>query len=97
MNAAQRPSADVVLDPYTTLVLAIVHRAVKDASGFCDSPGYSTPEKIESEARCWLADTQAVRDLLELAGFDASPVLRRLGALQADAALADNSYTVKPL
>ena len=63
------------------LIAAIVHRAWRDAQGHCDSPGHRTPEKLQAEARAWLEDEQAVAGLLELAGYDAAPGLRRLRPL----------------
>jgi hypothetical protein len=78
MNSYQRPSIDLTPNPYVTLVLAVLHRAVLDAQGRCDSPGHSTPEKLQAEARAWLEDAEAVAGLLELAGYVAAPVLRRL-------------------
>ena len=78
MSATNRPSVDTAIDPYGTLIAAIIHRAWRDAQGHCDSPGHSTPETLQAEAQAWLADEQAVTGLLELAGYDADPVLRRL-------------------
>jgi hypothetical protein len=77
--AMQRPHVDTLADPYVALVLSVLHRAVRDASGQCDSPGKTATEKLQAEAQAWLQDEQAVARLLELAGYDASPVLRRLG------------------
>jgi hypothetical protein len=78
MSAPTRPTVDATPNPYGALVAAIVHRAWRDAQGHCDSPGHSTPEKLQAEAQAWLQDEQAVAALLELAGFEAAPVLRRL-------------------
>ena len=80
VNAPNRPSVDVTPNPYVSLILAIVHRAVQDAQGHCDSPGHDAPERLESEAQRWLADTQAVEEMIELTGFDAGVVLARLRA-----------------
>jgi hypothetical protein len=77
-SAPHRPASEATEDPYATIALAIVHRAWRDATGHCDSPGHSTPEKIRSEAIAWLQDEDTVTELLELAGFDADLVLRRL-------------------
>jgi hypothetical protein len=82
---------DSPVQGYHNLIMAILHRAVRDAQGHCDASGHDSPARLEAEAQRWLADTQAVEDLLELAGFDASLVLRRLGPLLADAPQADNS------
>jgi hypothetical protein len=68
-------------DPYWALIRAILHRAVEDAQGRCVHPGARSPVQIEVEARAWLADGQALADLLELVGFDAEPVLRRVQRL----------------
>jgi hypothetical protein len=78
LNSYQRPSVDLTPNPYVTVVLEVIHRAVLDASGRVDLPGKSSPEKIEAEAKRWLADTQAVQDLIELAGYDSGPVLARI-------------------
>jgi hypothetical protein len=81
MSAAQPPSVDITPSGYATLIAAIVHRAWRDAQGHCDSPGHSTPEKLQQEALTWLQDEAAVAGLLELAGYDAAPVLQRLKPL----------------
>jgi hypothetical protein len=82
VNAPNRPSVDVTPSPYAALIAAIVHRAWRDAQGHCDAPGHSTPEKLQAEAQAWLEDERAVAGLLELAGYDAAPVLRRLRPLR---------------
>jgi hypothetical protein len=94
MSGTNRPSVDEMPSPYAALIAAIIHRAWRDAMGHCDAPGHSTPEKLQAEAQAWLEDEAAVAGLLELAGCDPSPVLRRLGLLKADAAQGDNCYTV---
>ena len=68
-------------DPYRELVKAILHRAVEDAQGRCVHPGNRAPGQIEVEARAWLQDGWAMTDLLELAGWDAEPVIRRVRRL----------------
>ena len=65
-------------DPYRALVAAILARALCDAHGLCLAPGASAVAWLQQEARAWLADEQAVRELLELCGVDAEPVLRRI-------------------
>jgi hypothetical protein len=82
MSAANRPSVDVTPSPYAALIAAILHRAWRDAQGHCDSPGHSTPEKLQAEAQAGLEDEAAIAGLLELAGYDAAPVLRRLKPLR---------------
>lgn len=82
MRAPTRPAADVPPHRYTDLIAAIVSRAWRDAQGDCDCPGHRPPEKLQAEARAWLADEAAVASLVELAGCDSAPVLRRLGALR---------------
>jgi hypothetical protein len=82
LNSYQRPHVDLTPNLYVTLVLAVIHRAVQDASGRCDSPGHSTPAKLQAEACAWLEDEAAVAGLLELAGYDADTVLRRLRPLR---------------
>jgi hypothetical protein len=67
-------------DSYTQLILAILHRAVQDTQGHCWSPGTQSPEQIQAEARRWLHEERELVALLELAGFDPSPVLRRVRA-----------------
>jgi hypothetical protein len=66
------------VDPYQTLVLAIVHRAVQDAGGRCASPGGANVAQLQAEAQDWLADEAAVAGLLELAGYESASVLARL-------------------
>jgi hypothetical protein len=82
MNSYQRPSVDLTPNPYVILVLEVIHRAVLDASGRVDLPGKTSPEKIQAEAQRWLADAGALVDLLELAGYDSAPVMRRLRSLR---------------
>jgi hypothetical protein len=82
MSAPDRPSVDITPSGYATLTAAIIHRAWRDAQGHCDSPGHSTPAKLQAEAQAWLEDEAAVAGLLELAGYDAAPVLRRLRPLR---------------
>jgi hypothetical protein len=77
----QRPSVDTTPNPYVSLALAILYRAVRDAQGHCDSPGKTAPEKIQGEALRWLAQETTVRDLVELAGYDADMILTRLRPL----------------
>ena len=84
MSAPNRPSVDWAPSPYAVLIAAIVHRAWRDATGHCDSPGHSTPAQLQAEAQAWLEDEQAVAGLLELAGYDAAP-----GAASAAAAARD--------
>jgi hypothetical protein len=94
MSATNRPSVDTAINPYGALIAAVIHRAWRDATGHCDSPGHSTPEKLQAEAQAWIQDEDAVAALLELAGYDADPVLARLRPLKADAAQVNNCYTV---
>jgi len=63
------------------LVAAILARAMADAQGNCDPCGPVPAARLQHEARAWLADAQAVSTVLELAGYDASVVLKRLRAL----------------
>ena len=66
------------MDPYAALALAIVSRAVLDARGHC-SPARGVPVAVlRADARAWLADEDALRDLVELAGYDARVVLHRV-------------------
>jgi hypothetical protein len=76
MPQAERPD-----DPYVELILAILHRAVQDAQGHCWSPGAQSPDQIQAEARRWLQDEAQVAALVELAGCDPEPVLRRVRRL----------------
>jgi hypothetical protein len=70
-------------DPYCELVKAILHRAMEDAQGRCVHPGDRSSVQIEVEARAWLADGAALAALVELAGYDAAPVLMRVRRLLA--------------
>ena len=76
---------DETYDAYTTLVAAIVARAVQDAQGETFAPGPVAPGRIQTEAVAWLADEAAVRDLIELCGVNATPVVRRLQILLHEA------------
>jgi hypothetical protein len=62
--------------PYTQLVQAVIRRALEDASGHVMYPGSRPPDRLEAEARAWLADGRELTALLELAGFDPAPVVR---------------------
>jgi hypothetical protein len=75
------PQAESADDPYVALVMAIVGRAVQDAQGRVVHPGNRAPVQIEVEARAWLDDGRELAALLELAGFDPAPVLRRVRQL----------------
>jgi hypothetical protein len=75
--------ADSDDDPYVALITALLHRAVEDAQGRCVHPGDQTPDQIEAAARRWLQDGRELVTLLELAGYDAEPVLRRVQRLLA--------------
>jgi hypothetical protein len=68
-------------DPYRELVKAIVRRAVEDAQGHVIYPGSRPPDRLAAEARAWLAEDGGLAALLELAGFDPEPVLRRIQQL----------------
>jgi hypothetical protein len=72
-------------DGYRGLVLAILHRAVQDARGVCHPLCAQPRVTPQAEARDWLADEQAVRELLELAGYDSEPVIQRVQAFLAPA------------
>jgi hypothetical protein len=76
-----RPAEVAIANPYAALVFAILRRAVQDAAGHCDAPGKISPARLQQEARAWLQDEQAVTTLLELAGYEPDPVLRRLRPL----------------
>ena len=65
-------------DPYVLLVAAIVARACADAEGTVFAPGHQPRTQIQAEARAWLAEEHGVRDLIELAGYDAGLVLHRV-------------------
>jgi hypothetical protein len=65
-------------DPYVELVKAIIARAVQDARGHVVHLGNRAPGQIEVEARPWLQDGCALAALLELAGFESEPVVRRV-------------------
>ena len=77
-DASMAPPVEDDMDPYRRLVIAIVERAVEDAQGNCASPGHTSVGKLQFQAQRWLADTDAVGELLELAGYDPAPVLARL-------------------
>jgi hypothetical protein len=51
------------------------------AQGRVVHPGNRAPGQIEVEARAWLTDEGNVQELLDLAGLDAKPVLRRVRRL----------------
>jgi hypothetical protein len=78
---AMAPQLERPDDPYQTLVLAILHRAVQDAQGHCWSPGPQSPDQIQAEARRWLQDEAQVAAQVELCGLEAEPVLRRVRQL----------------
>jgi hypothetical protein len=70
------PSSDD--DLYIMMVQTIMYLAVEDAQGRCVHPGNRALAQIAVEARVWLQDGRELTDLLELAGYDAAPVLRRV-------------------
>jgi hypothetical protein len=72
------PETNTSEDPYKILALAIVKRAYDDARGHCQPIGHEAREQLIRQARAWLADTAAVCELLELAGYEAQVVLARL-------------------
>ena len=68
-------------DPYAALALAILARAVQDATGHC-SPTRGVPAAVlRAEARQWLQEEAALAELVELCGVDSAPVLRRVSQL----------------
>jgi hypothetical protein len=71
-------TADLPGDPYRSLVLAVLERAISDAQGLCHMRGDDRPaDRVQREARAWLTGQGAV-ELLSLAGYDPDPVLRQV-------------------
>ena len=75
------PEVESDEDPYRLLAAAIVARAWADAQGHVFAPGAQSRAQIQAEARAWLAAEHGVADLIELCGYDAEPVLRRVRQL----------------
>jgi hypothetical protein len=86
VRTVKASEVDETYDPYAALVAAILARAVQDAQGHCWSPGPQRPDQIQAEARRWLQDETAVRDLVELCGAEAAPVLSRIRRVLVDTA-----------
>jgi hypothetical protein len=63
-------------DPYRALIAGILERAIRDTTGRCAPVLSSSKDTIEREARTWLTEDAAA--LLEMAGYDPDPVLRRV-------------------
>jgi hypothetical protein len=77
LRALKMPQPTNDDDPYVELVKAIARRAIQDATGDVIYPGSRAPAQIEREARAWVAEGSGLAALLELAGFDSEPVMRR--------------------
>jgi hypothetical protein len=80
-----RPKAEAETEPdgYKALAVAILTRAVQDARGVCD-PRCSQPRAmLQAEAVAWLQDESTVAGLVEMAGYDADAVMRRVRQLLA--------------
>lgn len=73
--AMQQATGD---NPYRTLILAILHRALEDAQGRCVHLGNQSPAQITERAQAWLQEGEGVTTLLELAGYEAAPILQRI-------------------
>lgn len=65
-------------DPYTELVTAIITRAVSDALGFVSPARHVSPATLQEEAVAWITEGEGIKELLELGGFDAEPVVRAI-------------------
>lgn len=65
-------------NPYVLLVQAVIARAVADARGETSPARHLAPAVLIAEARAWLAEETEVIRLLELAGFDAGPLVSRI-------------------
>ena len=63
---------------YVKLITAILRQALLDAQGEAFAPGTQNPAQVQAEARAWLAEETGPRDLVELCGMDATPVLQRV-------------------
>ena len=87
MQLASVMTPDVQAEcPYAALAIAVVARAVHDATGDVSPVHNGSPAQIVSEARAWLADETALVALVELTGHDAAPVVRRVRHLLAETA-----------
>ena len=64
-------------DPYQALIAAIFERALADATGTCSIRTDRPTDRLQHAARSWLLGQEA-EDLLTLAGYEASVILRRV-------------------
>jgi hypothetical protein len=78
---SQPQDTDGSVAGYRELIAAILARAVADATGRCGPTRGVSGDQLQQEARDWLHDEAAVAWLIELGGYDARPVLRRLRPL----------------